>query len=49
MHSISFDISGQVAVITGAALTTRVFGKLPAKQGHGNVINIAPMSSYWGV
>ena len=35
--------------VTGAVLTTMVFGELLAKQGHGNVINIAPMSSYWGV
>lgn len=32
--------------VTGAVLTTMVFGELLAKQGHGNVINIASMSSY---
>jgi len=32
--------------VTGAVLTTMVFGELMAKQGYGNVINIASMSSY---
>jgi len=32
--------------VTGAVLTTMVFGELLAKQGYGNVINIASMSSY---
>ena len=32
--------------VTGAVLTTMVFGEILAKQGHGNVINIASMSSY---
>ncbi len=32
--------------VTGAVLTTMVFGELMAKQGFGNVINIASMSSY---
>lgn len=32
--------------VTGAVLTTMVFGELLAQQGHGNVINIASMSSY---
>ena len=32
--------------VTGAVLTTMVFGELLAKQGHGNVINIASMASY---
>ena len=32
--------------VTGAVLTTMVFGELLAKQGRGNVINIASMSSY---
>lgn len=32
--------------VTGAVLTTMVFGELLAKQRHGNVINIASMSSY---
>ena len=32
--------------VTGAVLTTMVFGEILAKQGYGNVINIASMSSY---
>lgn len=32
--------------VTGAVLTTMVFGELLAKQGSGNVINIASMASY---
>lgn len=32
--------------VTGAVLTTMVFGELLAKQGYGNVINIASMASY---
>ena len=32
--------------VTGAVLTTMVFGEIMAKQGFGNVINIASMSSY---
>ncbi len=32
--------------VTGAVLTTMVFGEVFAKQGEGNVINIASMSSY---
>lgn len=32
--------------VTGAVLTTMVFGELLAKQGHGNVINIASMATY---
>ena len=32
--------------VRGAVLTTMVFGEELAKQGHGNVINIASMSSY---
>ena len=32
--------------VTGAVLTTQVFGELMAEQGHGNVINIASMASY---
>lgn len=32
--------------VTGAVLTTMVFGEVMAKQGSGNVINIASMSSY---
>ncbi len=31
--------------VTGAVLTTQVFGELMAEQGHGNVINIASMAS----
>ena len=32
--------------VTGAVLTTMVFGELLAKQGSGNVINIASMATY---
>ena len=32
--------------VTGAVLTTMVFGELLAKQGTGNVINIASMATY---
>ena len=32
--------------VTGAVLTTMVFGELLARQGHGNVINIASMATY---
>lgn len=32
--------------VTGAVLTTMVFGELLAKQGYGNVINIASMATY---
>lgn len=32
--------------VTGAVLTTMVFGELLAKQGSGNVINIASMAAY---
>ncbi len=32
--------------VTGAGLTTMVFGELLAKQGTGNVINIASMATY---
>lgn len=32
--------------VTGAVLTTMVFGELLARQGTGNVINIASMASY---
>lgn len=32
--------------VTGAVLTTMVFGELLAKQGGGNVINIASMATY---
>lgn len=32
--------------VTGAVLTTMVFGELLAKQGDGNVINIASMATY---
>jgi NAD(P)-dependent dehydrogenase (short-subunit alcohol dehydrogenase family) len=31
--------------VTGAVLTTQVFGELIAKQGHGTIINIASMAS----
>ena len=34
--------------VTGAVLTTMVFGELLAKQGTGNVINIASMATYLG-
>lgn len=32
--------------VTGAVLTTQVFGELIARQGYGSVINIASMASY---
>jgi NAD(P)-dependent dehydrogenase (short-subunit alcohol dehydrogenase family) len=32
--------------VTGAVLTTQVFGEVIAKQGYGTVINIASMASY---
>ena len=32
--------------VTGAVLTTMVFGEQLAKQGYGNVVNIASMASY---
>ncbi|HHX30674.1 MAG TPA: SDR family NAD(P)-dependent oxidoreductase, partial [Clostridiaceae bacterium] len=31
--------------VTGAVLTTQVFGELMAEQGYGNVVNIASMAS----
>lgn len=37
----AFDLN-----VTGAVLTTMVFGELLAKQGSGNVINIASMATY---